>query len=184
MIQIACWSVTWEFFGIFRTKLARLAIDRRQHGASFSQCHMIGFRARLQDIQLNAVFAFHRLERGTLFVDSVKISQVRCVRGVFHALQPVAVVSFAGLGVASFHHSVAVLHEHVVPGQRRRAFFVFSQVSEHKPAQFLRRIPGMLNVGRGLDRLGRPVDDVAAPVVAPAMIGAANPVGLNNAVLE
>src|SRR5215470_6817403 len=109
---------------------------------------------------------------------------MRCVRGIFHALEPVTIVGFARLGVASFHHAVTVLHEHVVSGERRRTLFVFAQISEYEPAQFPRRIPGMKNVWRGFDRFGRTVDNSSAVVVAPAMVSTANSVGLNNAVLE
>src|SRR5215467_8677211 len=109
---------------------------------------------------------------------------MRCVRGIFHALEPVTIVSFARLWVSSFHHAVTVLHEHVVPRKRRRTLLVFAQVGEHEPAQLPRRIPGMENVWRGFDRFRRTVDNSSAVVVTPAMVGTANSVCLNNAVLE
>src|SRR5215475_11028168 len=109
---------------------------------------------------------------------------MRCVRGIFHALEPVTIVSFARLWVSSFDHAVTVLHEHVVPRKRRGSLLVFAQVSEHEPAQLPRRIPGMENVWRGFDRFRRTVDNSSAVVVTPAMVGTANSVGLNNAVLK
>src|SRR5215475_4738756 len=109
---------------------------------------------------------------------------MRRVRGIFHALEPVTIVGFAGLGVASFHHAVTVLHEHIVSGEWRRTLLVSAQVSEHEPAQLPRRIPGMENVWRGFDRFRRTVDNSSAVVVAPAMVRTANSVGLNNAVLK
>src|SRR5215471_1622881 len=109
---------------------------------------------------------------------------MRCVRGIFHALEPVTIVSFARLWVSSFHHAVTVLHEHVVSGERRRTLVVFAQISEHEPAQLPHRVPGMENVRRGFDRFRRAVDNSSAVIVAPAMVGTANSVGLNNAVLE
>src|SRR5215510_2087350 len=109
---------------------------------------------------------------------------MRRVRGIFHALEPVTIVGFARLGVASFDHAVTVLHQHVVSGERRWTLLVFAQVSEHEPTQLLRRIPGMKNVWRGFDRFRRAVDDSSAVVVAPAMVSTTNSVGLNNAVLE
>src|SRR5215510_12401112 len=109
---------------------------------------------------------------------------MRCVRGIFHALEPVTIVSFTRFWVASFHHAITVLHEHVVPRKPRRTLLVFAQVSEHEPAQLPRRIPGMENVWRGFDRFRRTVDNSSAVVVTPAMVGTANSVFLNNAVLE
>jgi lipid-A-disaccharide synthase len=55
---------------------------------------------------------------------------------------------------------------------------------EDKSAELLRGVPGMLNIGRGLDRFGGSVHDPATTVVTPAVVSAANPVGLNNAVLQ
>src|SRR5215831_14581155 len=109
---------------------------------------------------------------------------MRCVCRVFHTLEPVTIVGFACLGVSSFHHAITVLHEHVVPRNLRRTLLVFAQVSEHEPAQLPRRIPGMENVWRGFDRFRRTVDNSSAMVVTPAMVGTANSVCLNNAVLE
>ena len=62
MTQIACCSVTVGSSD-FSDELAGFAIDGRQHGAAFSNRHVIGFCPRLQDIEFDAVFAFHRFER-------------------------------------------------------------------------------------------------------------------------
>ena len=95
---------------------------------------MIGFCARLENIQYDAVIAFDRLKARTLVVNSVQISQVRGIRGILHALQPIAVVGFAGIAVASLDDPIAVLNQHVISRQRRRALFVFAHVGEDEAA--------------------------------------------------
>src|SRR6266545_3439338 len=88
--------------GIFRSELAGFAVDSREHRAPFPQGDMIWFCARLEDVQLNTVFALHGLKVGTLVVDIVEISQVRGIGRILHTLEPVAVVGFAGLAVSPF----------------------------------------------------------------------------------
>ena len=98
------------------------------------QRDLIGFRARLENIQFNAVIAFDRFEAGTFVVNSVQISQVRRIRCILHSLEPIAVIGFARIAVSSLDDPIAVLNQNVVSRQRRGALFIPSHVSEDEPA--------------------------------------------------
>src|ERR1043166_8043088 len=145
---------------------------------------MIGFCARFEDIQFDSVLSFYCLKARTLVVNFVEIREMRRVRGIFNALEPVAIISFAGCAIAPLHHTITLVYQHVVTWQRWRAFFVSAHVGEDKSTEFLRGIPRMFNIGCALDRLGGSVHDSATAIVAPAVISAANPIGLDDAIFE
>src|ERR1044072_9152471 len=130
---------------------------------------MIGFCPCVEDIQFHSVLAFYCLKARTLVVNFVEIREMRRVRGIFNALEPVAIISFAGCAIAPLHHTVTLLYQHVVTWQRRRAFFVPTKVGEDNPPGFLRGRPGMFIVGWSLDRLGRSVHAWPTAIVAPAV---------------
>src|SRR5262249_10506011 len=109
---------------------------------------------------------------------------MRCIRRILDSLEPVAIVRLAGLVISSFSDSIAILYQYVIPRQRWRSFLIFSYIGEDKPTQLFNRIPWVLDVGGCFDRFSRPVDHFSAPVVVPAVVGAANAMFFNNAVLK